>query len=310
MYSKEPQPLPLPSQKVIDSILEKVHQVCVFGSTNSPYNKNTCKLTKNSVAFFALKHRRNDSEGRKNKLFRQVAFASLAYGTHESEQESLGQQNRKWRREYLYGLMAAMELFNYHYGLGNCEAMAAIAFIESVLQDITCTISLVRFDNSSDSSIEEINAVALGNWPEPGCIILSPWQGDFGKSYVWEGLKNTKALSEEDCFNRSRCLFSISGYGDDHQDKAYIKKYLQSVHYENWLRNPERLDNLARIRNDFLNCINQATFFKGKNTPFDNYKSLTKWGATSKSNYAEVEKIKADLKEDEVVKSIFKMPRI
>lgn len=309
----------LPDRKVINEILERVRKTCIFGSTNSPYNKDKRKLTKNSLALFAFKNCKKDSEGIKKRIFDVVQYYNAVYMAHSLKHSSIESQDKEWRQLYLLGLMLTAQEYISNYGYTNCEGMANLAFIESVLQDVTCTIRLIRFDNSSDSSVEELNTVVLGNWPERGCIILSPWEvdfgencaweGDFGKYYTWEGdFKSTMPLFKEG-LNRARCLFTITA-DDVHQDKLYIKDHLQKVNYENWLTSPVRKANLASIRNDFFNSINQAAFFKNEGKKFGDYKNLTMWGSTSKNNCKEVEKIKAKLTEDKVVKSIFSMPRI
>ncbi len=184
--------------------------------------------------------------------------------------------------------------------------MANLAFLEALMQNFSCGINLVRFDNSADPSIEELNVVVLENWPEAGCIILSPWEGEQGRYYEWRGnCEKTQPLLT--CkINRARCRFSITAE-DLHQEKIYFKELLTECNYKNWLSAPILKSNLVAIRNDFFNCVNKATFFKKK---YCNYRDLIMWGSTCQANYIAVEKVKNDLKEDQIVKSIFNMPRI
>lgn len=135
-----------------------------------------------------------------------------------------------------------------------------------------------------------------------GCIIVSPWEGDSGRYYPWNGeVHNTQALAEKN-YNYARCFFSIGT-----NEKKILQEKLAEFNYGDWLADSIRAENIAAIRNDFSDYINQASFFK-KNAW--GYREWIALGCTSKTNYEALQKQEADLEKDEVVKSIFDMPAI
>lgn len=308
----------LPDEKLIKSVLEKVHQVCVFGSTNNPYNTGECpygtdkggyKLTRHSLSFFALKALKAVMHAKSDFLIEIEKICSF-YIEHESNPNSVEPKDSMGRLLYLYGLIVGAKELTYKYGYGNCQHMSDLAFIEFILAGINCGIHIIRFNNSSDSAIEELNTAVLGDWPKPGCIIVSPWEDHRGCYYIWNGTcEETPELFKQK-LTHTRCIFSISNE-DLWQEKEAIKSLLKEKNYENWLQDNIRKTILRVTKNKFLDHINQVAFFKSpEGAPFGNYQNLIMWGSTSKANYEKVEKIKENLLEDETVKNIFKMPRV
>jgi hypothetical protein len=90
------------------------------------------------------------------------------------------------------------------FGVGNCEPMADFALLNAIekSKDLACTINYIRFSSYQDC--EELNTIALGNWPDKGCLIVCPWLGEI---YPWEGdLKSTLAVSHYPSYKNIICM--------------------------------------------------------------------------------------------------------
>lgn len=296
--------------KPSSEIIHKVHAVCPFGSTNKINPKEI--LTRNALSVFGLAER--DKESSQSEILSLIEKDST-FGQNLQSNVKLYQSfvtaveeptEPELRKVYLLGMATMTKVFSYSYGYGNCEPMADIAFFEAVMQNFSCGIYYIRFDNAYNANIEEINTIVLGNWPEAGCTVLSPWEEAQGKHYTWKGsCENTEGVSI--LHNRARIIFSISK-DDPYQEKAFIQNFLKKAGYENWLIDSRRAAILTRIRDNFLNQIQQAEYFKLQ-SPYSTYQNIVMFGSTSKANHKIAEEIKASLQEDKTVKTIVEMPR-
>lgn len=129
------------------------------------------------------------------------------------------------------------------YGYGNCGLMADIAFIDAIYKEVPCDLTYIRFINTQ-KRIEETNAIALGNWPKPGCKIICPWQGEKGKHYLWNGsMENTPEAVTVNGYNEVKVLFKAIP-----EERVKIKKLLDATDYKNWLNDSKRNKNIAEIK--------------------------------------------------------------
>ncbi|WP_342227780.1 hypothetical protein [Rickettsiella endosymbiont of Rhagonycha lignosa] len=81
------------------------------------------------------------------------------------------------------------------HGTGACELMAEFALFEAVRmsKNLDCSIHYIRFLSSEYQEIpyQEINAIALGDWPNDDCLIVCPWLED-NENLIWKkDLQNT-----------------------------------------------------------------------------------------------------------------------
>lgn len=273
----------LPQEHEVNDILNKVHSVCVFGSGNKFSKK---KLDKNSLAALAFaEHRKNQynnpfiaklsqTERLNTKCYEQ--FASIVKEPEDAET----------REKYLAGLAIFTKIGAYAFASGGCLPMTHIAFIDALNKELSCGINYVRFNNKSNPQVEEINALVLGDWPKPGCLIVSPWEGDFGIAYTWNGsCKGTPSLNKNN-LDQARSLFSISRE-DKFQEKKFAKTLLNTMNYTNWLKDDFLVSNKKKIKAEFLKIIHDTDFFK-KNEKFLKYQDLLMLGATSVSHNNEL----------------------
>ena len=70
------------------------------------------------------------------------------------------------------------------HGTGACELMAEFALFEAIRmsETLACPIHYIRF---LSKEYEEINAIALGNWPNEDCLVVCPWL-DKGENFIWK----------------------------------------------------------------------------------------------------------------------------
>lgn len=266
----------LPKEHEIQEILNKVHSVCVFGSKNK-FSK--IKLDKNSLSPVAYAQQVKLTE--LNPFISKMSGRDLvqaecyeAYAMEEKEPK-----DDETRRSYLAGLATSVKLAGYSFAAGGCEPMADIAFLEALNKEFPCGIHYIRFSNQNDSKVEEINAVVLGEWPNPGCLVVSPWEEDFGTSYIWNGsCKETPRLYGQNLTD-GKVLFSVSSPAE----KAFVKSLLKTWNYEDWLNDPFLISNKKEIKANFLKIIHNTGFFK-----ILNYQDYLNWGSTSKSHYKEL----------------------
>lgn len=289
----------LPDSTAIESILSYVHEMCIFGSTNK---SKKFLLEKNNLSLFALKKQQSD--------MLVSPFKSLEMKRHYAVYDAITNcqmipETQKHRESYLIGMMFMAHILPNRYGFSNCEAMAEIAFLEAIIRNFHCGIHLVRFKHSHFSEIEEINAMVLGDWPKPGCIIVSPWQGEKGLYYPWSGSCETTELLSLEYLNCPITIFSIP-QEDLNNLKSFATEKLTSMNYENWLSSPDRTNTLSIIRGSFFDHINGAKYFKTKEK-YLGYQDYLMLGSASKTNLNKFNAVKELLNEDEHVKRILNM---
>ena len=67
--------------------------------------------------------------------------------------------------------------------------MAEFALFEPIRMSkelVDCQIHYIRFLGSPEQC-ETINFIALGNWPDKGSLLISPWLGEKGDAVIWQG---------------------------------------------------------------------------------------------------------------------------
>ncbi len=268
----------LPCEKQIQEIMDHAHSVCVFGSTNKPKEK----IDKNTLSNIAMMlHKENDL---KNPFIAKITdsgkFKCKKY--QDFFDKKLSPVTFNDRRDFLEGMLIITKISSYSFAFGNCEPMTDVAFLEAATKDFSCGIHYIRFDNKFNPQVEEINTLVLGDWPKKGCLIVSAWEGDFGKVYTWQGsLKETLKLRQRN-YNNVRSLFSIEKE-DKFGEKNFIKSISKSLDKANWLKVEYRLSNMRSIRETFLSMVcGTKIFSKEKNL---NYIDVVMHGRTSTKNY-------------------------
>ncbi|EGY27868.1 hypothetical protein Rin_00022130 [Candidatus Regiella insecticola 5.15] len=74
------------------------------------------------------------------------------------------------------------------YGHANCALMADLAFLRAI--DSPLTVTYIRFQSPE---YEEINAIALGKFPDVGSLIVDPWSN---RIFTWQGsVKDTPEVA-------------------------------------------------------------------------------------------------------------------
>ena len=131
------------------------------------------------------------------------------------------------------------------FGVGNCGLMADCAFLAALSLDLSDPITYIRFV-SSDPHVDMINAIAIGDWPNPGCLIVSPWQGSQGMTYLWQGeVTTTPEIMRLGPYDQVKVIFRVNPSTD--QDSE-LRAKLTEHGYGNWLDLPQREHNLNEIR--------------------------------------------------------------
>ena len=74
------------------------------------------------------------------------------------------------------------------HGVAACEIMAEFALFETIRMSkkLDCEIHYIRF-LGLPQRCETMNFIALGNWPDKGCLLISPWLGEKGDTVIWQG---------------------------------------------------------------------------------------------------------------------------
>lgn len=109
------------------------------------------------------------------------------------------------------------------YGVAACEIMAEFALFEAIRLSITSSIPIyyIRF---LSEEYEEINAIALGNWPNEDSLIVCPWLGK-GENLIWKKDLQTTRFSN---YSETK-IKTILRISDDEMDKW--RKALKKVDF-------------------------------------------------------------------------------
>jgi hypothetical protein len=291
----------LPKENEVNEILSKVYSVCIFGSTNKSKNANIDKKILSSLV--ALDFKINELKNPFIVTMTQSERENMQiYGKYLNclKKEP---NNRIIRQQFLEGLIVGTKISSaFAAGYANCEGMADIAFLEAASRDFSCGIHYVRFSNKENPSVEEINTMVLGDWPKPGCLVLSPWENDFGTFYSWKGkCSNTPHLVDKN-YNSAYSFFSIAK-ADKNKEKAFIKNLLKKMDWNNWLNNDRfRQANILKTRNDCFKQIHKTSLFN--NEKYFTYKDILMYGSTNKKRYKELQETKNNLEKEFDVKYV------
>ncbi len=103
----------------------------------------------------------------------------------------IGNERKIYYKRTFFDLKAATL-----HGTGACELMAEFALFEAVRMSktLTCPIHYIRFLSAEYQEIryQEINAIALGDWPNADCLIVCPWL-EKGENLLWKrDIQNTR----------------------------------------------------------------------------------------------------------------------
>jgi hypothetical protein len=161
----------------------------------------------------------------------------------------------KEKERFLTKTISDVKATAYLHGFGNCALMADTAFIQAIYLDHNEKITYLRFIRE-DGKADVLNCIVLGNWPEPNCIIISPWLAE-NQVISWQGsieaTPEIKGINEKYDSWKTLCVITP-------QEKAEAKKKVQQSGYKYW--NEEiRNNNLAKVKSYadlFLENINQV----------------------------------------------------
>src|SRR5262249_27970614 len=146
-------------------ILAKVNKICCFGSTN--------KNRYNFIAQYAIDYQLGVSKA----LFLKKGYYYEDYDKllrHEEFYHSgVEPKDQEARLLFIKVMIHCVKTISLIYGYGNCAPLADIVFLEAIYRNLKPTY--VRFINNLNKFIEELNVVVIaGEWPNPGCLIVSP----------------------------------------------------------------------------------------------------------------------------------------
>ncbi len=276
--------------KVAEEMNKKVHLICHFGSTNKG---------KNPVAEYATQlHKKEDS----NTTDSMESLMQLASYMDRFYTPGIEPRKPADRVLFIQETIKSCKTFSFIYAYGNCAPMADIVFLESIHRNIPEDITYLRFNQKGNPRIEGINVVALGKWPEPGCLIVSPWENKQGKCYFWRGSEAKTEEVAKNGYNHTIVLFHLKNTSDE---KQLYKKMLLNAKYETWLANPERHQKMKIIRNDFLAQMEEAWKKTGMAKKwgyqgFSTYQDFLLFGCVNKKMNARLKEVNEKMERGQV----------
>lgn len=163
------------------------------------------RLRDSIAAFFALGHlQKAQADYLKEKEMDQRE--KVKYKLYKAlSKNGVPDDDQKMREIYQEYTLRESELTT-AYGVGNCEPMADFALLNTIetMQD-NYEINYIRFPKTEE--YDEMNTIALGDWPNKGCIIISPWLGESGEFFTWQG--NVETTKEVSHYPSVKVIFTI-----------------------------------------------------------------------------------------------------
>lgn len=105
---------------------------------------------------------------------------------------------------------------------GNCQIMAECAFLLTI-QKLDTPCRYIQFTDSK-GKYEELNAVVVGTWPKPDCLVLAPWKSKV--PFVWKGtFESTEVLK---LYDSHSILFSAI----DDTERLSFNKILETERFD------------------------------------------------------------------------------
>jgi hypothetical protein len=142
------------------------------------------------------------------------------------------------------------------YGTGNCALMTDCAFLTALSLGIEAPLTYIRFVSESNKKIDVVNAIALGPWPEPGCLVISPWQKE-GICYPWQGeiseTPEIMSLSKE--YDNVKIILQIDPASP--QGKRWKTALDKQQDFNNWHTLESRQKNLKILENNYSNLLQE-----------------------------------------------------
>lgn len=237
--------LPLKSVTDIDSKLLGIIKT-VYPPDKFNWNEN---LINNACATFAAYMRDRFDDERAEKLYSACKGNLMSNREYTDElrykllYDAASEPEGKKTRDTFFKQTLKDAKKNALFGIGNCGLLADLAFLEMIYQNLDCKISLIRFVCAENPKVEECNAVALGDWPKAGCIIINPWHGEKGKYYQWNGsFENTpEATQLLKLHNKILVLFESQPKSSE---RKRHRQFLIESGYASWLENSTRIENI------------------------------------------------------------------
>lgn len=128
-------------------------------------------------------------------------------------------------------------------GIGNCGVMADVAFTAAIADESDFAVTYLRFTCGSAQNVDVVNCIALGNWPEPGCIIIAPWSNN--AVFSWKKFEQTPQIEDTSAPKHDNakviCRLSVA-------EKQTARKTLLALGYNSWLTSETRQANLQRAQ--------------------------------------------------------------
>lgn len=165
----------------------------------------------------------------------------IKIGSHYSIEKKMEPTDEKHRALLIQYLVNDIKFGPFYFGIGNCQLMAELAFLLGIQTLSSTPIRSVQFQHS-EGKFEELNAIVVGNWPTPGCIVLAPWYSQ--ESFEWKGaLDKTPEMSH---YDTTSVLFTVK----DQQEQTNLQQLLSKLNFniEKLLENPNRSNFLKYIQ--------------------------------------------------------------
>lgn len=147
----------------------------------------------------------------------------IKIGTYYSLEQKIEPTNQNHRKLLLQYMVSDLTFGSFYFGMGNCQLMAELAFLVGIQMLSATPIRYVQFQ-STTKVYEELNAIVVGNWPNPGCFVLAPWYRE--ASFEWKGtFATTPEIKHHD---KTSIFFTVK----DKQEQTELQQLLAQSNFD------------------------------------------------------------------------------
>jgi hypothetical protein len=216
-------------------ILRLIHKYCPLKFNKEQFMASTPEvfwpIIANELSEILFKREQEDKPKNQAEMMKLLLSEMALLQKFEKGQQFTGEDIEP----FIVKTLKDVEHTVYTCGFGNCALMNDAAFLWAIHMNTLQDVHYLRIRCRENPAVDVINFVAIGTWPQPGCLLIVPWGGH--GVIEWQGsIEKTPALTRIDrAYNDILTLCALNP-----KQQKHVQSLLKKSGFERFKDMPKR----------------------------------------------------------------------